>query len=130
MREELNQLKVTPASSLTERPDKSVVVVAGLVLVRQQPGTSKGTIFMTLEDETGTINLVVWPRVWDQYRKIIRGASAVLVQGKIERASRVLHVIASTVEDLSRSLRRAPDKVTRFSLSGGELVVCRSGEQI
>lgn len=105
VRSELEQLQVKTASALGAVPDKTMVVVAGLVLVRQQPATSKGTIFITLEDETGTINLVVWPKIWDRFRPTIRGASALVVHGKIERGSGVLHVMAHKVEDLSRSLR-------------------------
>src|SRR5262249_51150270 len=82
VRAELERLQVAPASALTEMADKDVVRVAGLVLVRQQPSTSKGTIFMTLEDETGIVNVVVWPRVWQRFRAAVRGAVAVLVEGK------------------------------------------------
>ena len=66
VRADLNKLQVLSASALKETPDKAIVRVAGLVLVRQQPSTSKGTIFITLEDETGSMNLVIWPRVWQR----------------------------------------------------------------
>jgi error-prone DNA polymerase len=105
VRPELEKLNIVPGSALTDTPDKSIVRVAGLVLVRQQPSTSKGTIFMTLEDETGVINLVVWPRVWQRYRALVRGAAALLAQGKLERVSGVIHVIPNTLEDLTTSLR-------------------------
>jgi error-prone DNA polymerase len=105
IRPELEKLQVLPASALTKLTDKTVVRVAGLVLVRQQPSTSKGTIFMTLEDETGVVNLVVWPKICQRYRSLVRGATALLVQGKLERASGVIHVIPGTLEDLSQSLR-------------------------
>jgi error-prone DNA polymerase len=101
----LDKLNVVPASALKNLTDKTVVRVAGLVLVRQQPSTSKGTIFMTLEDETGTVNVVLWPKVWQRYRQSTRAAVALLVQGKLERSSGVIHVIPGTLEDLSRSLR-------------------------
>jgi len=105
VRPELEKLAVLPASALGELADKTTVRVAGLVLVRQQPSTSKGTIFMTLEDETGVVNLVVWPRTWQRYRALVRGAAALLVQGKLERASGVMHVIPGMMEDLTTSLR-------------------------
>jgi error-prone DNA polymerase len=105
LRADLDKLAVVPASVLAEADDKATVRVAGLVLVRQQPSTSKGTIFMTLEDETGVINLVVWPRTWKRYRPLVRGAAALLVQGKLERVSGVIHVIPNTLEDLTTSLR-------------------------
>jgi error-prone DNA polymerase len=105
VRPELEKLNVLPASALAKLDDKTTVRVAGLVLVRQQPSTSKGTIFMTLEDETGVVNLVVWPRTWQRYRALVRGAAALLVQGKLERASGVTHVMSVTMEDLTASLR-------------------------
>jgi error-prone DNA polymerase len=105
VRNELNKLQVISASALKETPDKATVRVAGLVLVRQQPSTSKGTIFITLEDETGTVNLVVWPRTWQRFRPVARGAVALLAQGKVERNGSVIHVIPSLMQDLSQSLR-------------------------
>jgi error-prone DNA polymerase len=105
IRQELDRLQVVPASALAKVSDKATVRVAGLVLVRQQPSTSKGTIFMTLEDETGTVNLVIWPRVWQRYRPVARGAVALLAQGKVEHVSGVIHVIPAMMKDLSQSLR-------------------------
>jgi len=67
---DLNQLNVVSAARLPERADKDAVRVAGLVLVRQRPPTANGTVFMTLEDETGLINLIIWARTWERYRKI------------------------------------------------------------
>jgi error-prone DNA polymerase len=105
VRRDLDKLRVISAAALKEVADKATVRVAGLVLVRQQPSTSKGTIFITLEDETGTVNLVIWPRIWQRFRPVIRGAVALLAQGKVEHASSVIHVIPGTLEDLSQSLR-------------------------
>jgi error-prone DNA polymerase len=105
VRDELNKLQVISASTLKNTPDKTLVRVAGLVLVRQQPSTAKGTIFITLEDETGIINLLVWPRIWQRYRPVARGAVALLAQGKVERNGDVIHVIPSLMQDLSHSLR-------------------------
>jgi error-prone DNA polymerase len=105
VRPDLDKLQVLPASALTGADEKKPVRVAGLVLVRQQPSTSNGTIFITLEDETGIVNLVVWKKVWQRYRPLVRGATALLVQGKLQRASGVIHVIPGTLEDLSQSLR-------------------------
>jgi error-prone DNA polymerase len=105
VRAELDRLRVITAAALAQMEDKADVRVAGLVLVRQQPSTAKGTIFMTLEDETGTVNLVVWPRLWQRYRAEVRGAVALLAEGKVERASGVIHVMPSVMEDLSQSLR-------------------------
>ena len=104
LRPELNELKVTPSSALGQVPHKEIVRVAGLVLVRQQPSTANGTIFITLEDETGVINLVLWHSVWKRFRSVAHGAVALLVEGRIEHASGVTHVFPSKMEDLSRTL--------------------------
>ena len=114
LREELSKLNVTPASGLTNVPDKAAVTVAGMVLVRQQPSTSKGTIFMTLEDDTGAINLVIWPHIWKRFRPLVRSAVAVLAQGKIERVSRVIHIMPQKMDDLSKSLRGLMTKSRDF----------------
>jgi error-prone DNA polymerase len=106
IRDELTRLRALPAAQLADKPDKTIVRVAGLVLVRQRPATAKGTIFITLEDETGVANLVVWPRVWERYRKVARQAVALLCQGRIERAGQVIHVIVDQLEDLTDSLRQ------------------------
>ena len=79
--------------------------VAGLVLVRQRPGTAKGVTFMTLEDETGTANLIVWLDVWEQYRRIGRQARAVIATGLLQRQDGVTHLI---VDRLARSDRATP----------------------
>jgi error-prone DNA polymerase len=82
------------------------VTVAGLVLVRQRPGTAKGVIFMTLEDETAIANTIVWQRVFETYRPVVLGARLISVTGKLQNASGVIHVVAEHMEDLSPLLRR------------------------
>jgi error-prone DNA polymerase len=101
IRAELERLGVTPARGLTDLNDQARVRVAGVVLMRQRPGTAKGTVFITLEDESGIVNLVLWPRVWERTRRIARGAVALLVTGTMERANGVIHVMPDAVEDLS-----------------------------
>jgi error-prone DNA polymerase len=75
------------------------VSVAGVVLVRQRPGTAKGVVFITLEDEVGVCNIVVWRKVLDKYRAIVMGARLLLVRGRIERAGEIIHVVAGRIED-------------------------------
>ena len=79
--------------------------VAGLVLVRQRPGTAKGVIFLTLEDETGIVNIVVWPKVFEKNRRTVMTAQFLMVRGSIEREGLVIHVVAEQLIDL---IRRAP----------------------
>ncbi|HXF55745.1 MAG TPA: error-prone DNA polymerase [Hyphomicrobiaceae bacterium] len=85
------------------------VVVGGLVLVRQRPGTAKGVIFLTLEDETGIVNIVVWPKVFEANRRTVMSARFLLVQGRIEREGLVIHVVAERFMDLSGELARLRD---------------------
>ena len=85
------------------------VAVAGLVLVRQRPGTAKGVIFMTLEDEGGVANTIVWPKVFERFRPIVLGARLVIVRGKLQSENGVIHVIADSVEDATDLLSGIAD---------------------
>jgi DNA polymerase III alpha subunit len=86
------------------------VTVAGLVLVRQRPGTAKGVIFMTLEDGTGIANTIVWARTFEAFRAIVIGARLVSVTGPVQNASGVIHVVAEDVRDLTPMLRHLSDE--------------------
>jgi error-prone DNA polymerase len=85
------------------------VTVAGLVLVRQRPGTAKGVIFLTLEDETGIVNVVVWPKVFEPNRRLVMTAQFLAVRGRIQREGLVIHVVAEELVDLTHELRRLGD---------------------
>jgi error-prone DNA polymerase len=85
------------------------VSVAGLVLVRQRPGTAKGVIFLTLEDETGIVNVVVWPKVFAKNRRVVMAAQFLEVHGRIERQGLVIHVVAERLVDRSAELRALGD---------------------
>jgi len=93
-----------PAKMLTDPPAGTMVVVAGLVLIRQRPGTAKGVIFITLEDETGTCNVVVWRKVYEQFRRAVIAGRLLRVRGRVQREGRVVHVIAEDIEDISYML--------------------------
>jgi error-prone DNA polymerase len=80
------------------------VTVAGLVLVRQRPGTSKGVVFMTLEDETDIANIIVWPKVFERNRRTVMTSRFLAVRGRLQRAGLVIHVIAESFIDLSAQL--------------------------
>jgi error-prone DNA polymerase len=80
------------------------VTVAGLVLVRQRPGTAKGVIFMTLEDETDIANIIVWPKAFEQNRRIVMSGRFLAVRGRLQRAGLVIHVVAERFIDLSAEL--------------------------
>ena len=88
------------------------------MLVRQQPGTAKGVVFMTIEDETGAANIIVWRKVFQAYRKVVMGARLVLVRGIVQRTEDIIHVVAHELVDLSRDLTllsddRMPETLSR-----------------
>src|SRR6266852_1807816 len=90
--------------------DKKRVRCAGVVLVRQRPGSAKGVVFMTLEDETGIANIVVWPKVMERFRKEVMGARLVLVEGYIQSSpEKVVHLVAQRLFDRSRDLAHLAD---------------------
>jgi single-strand DNA-binding protein len=93
-----------PHNRLDEPPDGAIVTVAGLVLVRQRPGTAKGVIFLTLEDETGISNIVVWEKTYEKYRRAVIAGRLLRVTGKLQREGMVVHIIAAKVEDISPML--------------------------
>ena len=88
-------------SSLNCSRTRRTVTVAGLVLVRQRPGTSKGVVFMTLEDETDIANIIVWPKVFAKNRRTVMTARFLAVRGRLQRAGSVIHVVAESFVDLS-----------------------------
>jgi error-prone DNA polymerase len=85
--------------------DGARIAVAGLVLIRQRPGTASGVIFMTIEDETGIANIVVWPKLFEKQRAEVIGSRLVAVTGRVQIESGVVHVIAQKIEDMSADLR-------------------------
>ena len=93
-----------PAAWLDRPPNGARVAVAGLVLVRQRPGTAKGVIFLTLEDETGVVNVVVWKSLFDRHRRAVIAGRLLRVTGRIQREASVVHVVAEEVEDISAML--------------------------
>lgn len=99
---------MTPAAGLAGLPDGRPVRVAGIVTHRQRPGTASGVVFVTLEDETGTVNLIVWPRVLQAQQAAVIGAALMLVHGRLQAADGVIHVVAGRIEDQSCLLGDLP----------------------
>lgn len=104
LRARLDDEGVIPHERLSSMKNGRRLSVAGLVLIRQRPGTSKGVIFMTLEDETGIANAVVWHRVFERFRPIVLGARFARISGRVQVASGVIHIVAERMEDLSARL--------------------------
>ena len=80
------------------------IAVAGLVILRQRPGTAKGVIFITLEDETGVVNIIVWRAMYEKFRRAVIAGRMLRVTGRLQRAHSVTHVIAEEIEDISPML--------------------------
>jgi error-prone DNA polymerase len=97
------------ACDLRSRKFRSMVHVAGVVLIRQRPGSAKGVCFITLEDETGVINLVVWPDLKKKQRRVVMGSRLMEVRGRVEYDDEVIHVIAHHMEDATHQLYRLSD---------------------
>jgi error-prone DNA polymerase len=108
LRSWLTKEKVVPAKDLEHLPDGAPVKVAGIVLVRQRPATAKGITFVTLEDETGQVNLIVRPDVWRKWRIAALTATLLLVQGRLQKQGELIHVRAGRLVDLSERLKQLP----------------------
>ena len=80
------------------------ISVAGLVLVRQRPGTAKGVIFITLEDETGICNVIVWRKKYEEFRRAVIAGRCLRVTGRVQREGGVMHLISEQIEDISPML--------------------------
>jgi error-prone DNA polymerase len=104
MRRRLEARGILRSEALAGVATGNRVSVAGLVLVRQRPGTASGVIFMTIEDETGIANIIVWPKVFERLRPIVIGARFVAVTGKLQSEQGVIHIIADRLEDLTPML--------------------------
>jgi error-prone DNA polymerase len=104
LRERLTARHVLDHAALRVAPNGRRITVAGLVLIRQRPGTANGVIFMTLEDEEDIANVIVWPKTFEAFRPIVLGARLVAVTGKVQTADGVTHVVADKLEDLTPML--------------------------
>lgn len=113
-----------PAADLATLRNGQRLRLAGLVLVRQRPGTAKGVCFITLEDETGVANLVVWPKVMAAFRKVIMTARLLQVVGRVQRdpGSGVIHVVVESLADRSDALLRLSGSPFAASLSRADEV--------
>jgi error-prone DNA polymerase len=100
VREQLRRMRAVTAGQLLETADGKFVRIAGLVLLRQRPSTAKGITFVTLEDETGTVNLVLKPEIWQKFYRLARQSNAWLVTGVLENREGVRHVIVGRIDDL------------------------------
>jgi error-prone DNA polymerase len=104
LRPVLTEMQVEPADRLLDLPNGCRLKVGGIVLLRQRPGTANGVTFVTLEDETGQVNLIVRRAIWDRDRRVARRAIAMIAHGTLQREAEVIHVLVTRLEDLSPHL--------------------------
>ena len=110
MRASLAKQGYTSCADLKNAPNFKKLRMAGLVLIRQRPGTAKGVCFITIEDETGVANLVVWPKVMEHFRKVVMQSRLLAIEGYVQRDVEIVHVIAQDLTDRTDALQRlAPD---------------------
>jgi error-prone DNA polymerase len=123
-REKLQLLHVKSAKELDEVKDGQIVKIAGLILVRQRPGTATGVCFITLEDETGCSNLVVWQTLFEKYRKEILQSRLLMAEGKLQREGQVVHIIVQKLFNYTNLLKtltnKEDDQLATFTSNEGE----------
>jgi error-prone DNA polymerase len=125
LRDELTARKMIACEALRTTKDGRWVELAGLVLVRQKPGSAKGVMFITLEDETDVANLVVWTNVFEKNRRTVLGASMMGVRGQVQREGDVIHIVAQRLDDLSgmlASVGRRADVADIYRVSRADVV--------
>jgi error-prone DNA polymerase len=119
LRADLTSRRIVTCVEAMSARDGKWLTTAGLVLVRQKPGSAKGVMFITIEDETGVANLVIWPSLYERQRRIILAAGMIAVQGRIQREGDVVHLVADHLTDLSAELAGVGDRDDGFPLPHG-----------
>ncbi|MBY5532821.1 error-prone DNA polymerase [Rhizobium leguminosarum] len=119
LRKDLRERRIVTCAEAMNARDGRWLMTAGLVLVRQRPGSAKGVIFMTIEDETGPANVVVWPKLFEQRRRVVLGASMIAINGRIQREGDVVHLVSQQAFDLSEDLSGLADRDAEFQLPTG-----------
>lgn len=119
LRPALSQKGVSGTAVLKDSKNGDIFTLAGLVLVRQRPGTASGVVFVTLEDESGIANLVVWPKVFEAHRRIVMGSRLLGVKGRVQREGPVIHLVAEQLWDWSADLDRIAEIDETFRLTTG-----------
>jgi error-prone DNA polymerase len=118
LRTDLEKRRIVRCTEAMQARDGCWLEAAGLVLVRPRPGSAKGVMF-TLEDETGVANLVVWPQVFEKFRRTVMAASMIAVRGRIQREGEVVHLVAHQHTDLSAELATVGSRDAAFPLPHG-----------
>lgn len=119
LRQDLQRRGIVTCQAAMDARDGRWLEAAGIVLVRQRPGSAKGVMFITLEDESGIANLVVWPKVFERFRRTILSAGMIAVRGRIQREGEVVHLVAQRLTDLSVNLAGVGKRDQPFPLPHG-----------
>jgi len=104
LRSELAREGLVTAAELVHLPVELRLSIAGVVLIRQRPGSANGVVFITIEDETGIANLIVWPQILERFRRAALGATLLRCAGKLQREESVIHVVADRLDDMTARL--------------------------
>jgi DNA polymerase III alpha subunit len=110
LRAELAREGLVTAADLAHLPVDRRLSIAGIVLIRQRPGSANGVVFITIEDETGIANLIVWPAILERFRRAALGATLLRCTGKLQREESVIHVVADRLEDMTPRLNTLRDR--------------------
>ncbi len=102
----------SPPRDLATLPVGRRLAIAGLVLIRQRPGSANGVVFITLEDETGIANLIVWPAILERFRRAALGATLLYCRGRLQREESVIHLVAEDLRDMTARLNTLRDRRT------------------
>ena len=127
LRDDLRRRQIVTCADAMEAPNGRWLEAAGIVLVRQRPGSAGGVMFITLEDETGIANLVVWPKVFESNRRTVLSARMMAVRGRIQREGEVVHLVAHRIGDLSSELASVGQRDAAFPLPNGRGDEARNG---
>ena len=119
LRGDLQRRHVMTCADGTAMRDRRLTRIAGLVLVRQKPGSAKGVMFITIEDETGVANLVIWPSLYEAQRRVVLSSSLLVVDGKVQREGEVVHIVATKLHDGSGLLASIGERDQPFRLPHG-----------
>jgi error-prone DNA polymerase len=119
LRGDLRRQRIVTCAETMQARDGRWLQTAGLVLVRQMPGSAKGVVFITIEDETGIANLVIWPKLYERQRRVILSAGMLAVHGRIQREGEVVHLVAHRVSDLSNALVSVGGRDTTLPMPHG-----------
>ena len=119
LRKELRARGMTTCATLASTKDGRRVTVPGIVLVRQKPGSAKGVMFITIEDETGIANLVIWPSLFEKQRRLVLSAGMIACRGRVQRDGEVVHVVVEHLTDLSQELRSVGNRSLPFPIERG-----------